>query len=712
MAKPTVDERAKRVYESCAALIGHALRSGWNEDSVVKVAEKIAAILDQALEGLETNGVPLDCKPKCTFCCHRMITAQPVELIRIWSVVSRWTPAEKLALGTRIKEYANANEGDRLENFRRSRVPCPFLEDDLCSIHEQRPAMCRTACSQSVQLCQTLHEDNEALRAYSPNDESHILRAALSAMFDATRPFGPPVYLQLFSAIGRLLEGPDVIGNLLNTPSILDETAQASWDIRFAPAPNRATVNAGLKGEAAKSMELRSSGNLTELLKLVPGDSTSEVLARIDCPAIYESADQIPEWRGYWEKAIEQALDHEPWNAFDAYHDLVYLKPIKAGYAPYEMRSPMEKLGKLICEKTAKRLAPELCERLPARKPGKVRLGVLGSMGARSGTAWSLGWIRNLDKTDIESYVLNVGQGDDALTYAFKDAADHYLQLRGDPLEIAKYVRGLDLDYLIYCDLGEEKGTYQWACFRLARRQAASWGCPFTSGLPTIDDYLTFDLMEAPVADQHYSENLVRLPGIGLVLTRPLPNRVDWGREQLGLPEGFLVAFPQHGIKWLPTWDELLAKIAERTGNPVLMLEGSSAYRQQVLEARMERHKVPVYWIKQQQTPVFRRLLASFDVVLDSLEWSGGLTAIETFSQRTPFVTLPGPYLRQRLGVGIARKIGADALIAKDAEDYLDLSTSKERLAEGLNRIDLEALYGDLTPLRALEKHVLDLQSQ
>jgi CRISPR-associated protein Csy1 len=111
--------------------------------------------------------------------------------------------------------------------------------------------------------------------------------------------------------------------------------------------------------------------------------------------------------------------------------------------------------------------------------------------------------------------------------------------------------------------------------------------------------------------------------------------------------------------------------------------------------------------MNRQQKPLFLRLLASCDVVLDSPDWSGGLTAIDCFSQKTPFVTLPGPYFRQRLGVGIARKAGGEGLIASSAEDYLDLATNPDRIHEAMRTVDPERLYGDLAPVRALEKHVL-----
>jgi predicted O-linked N-acetylglucosamine transferase (SPINDLY family) len=53
------------------------------------------------------------------------------------------------------------------------------------------------------------------------------------------------------------------------------------------------------------------------------------------------------------------------------------------------------------------------------------------------------------------------------------------------------------------------------ASLRLAPLQAASWGHPETSGLPTIDYYLSAEAFEPPGAQQYYTERLVTLPGTG-----------------------------------------------------------------------------------------------------------------------------------------------------------------------------------------------------
>ena len=74
------------------------------------------------------------------------------------------------------------------------------------------------------------------------------------------------------------------------------------------------------------------------------------------------------------------------------------------------------------------------------------------------------------------------------------------------------------------------------AAQRLAPVQCVAWGQPETTGMPTLDYFLSSDLMEPPDGAAHYTESLVRLPNLGLCyLPDALPDvRLD--RAALGLP--------------------------------------------------------------------------------------------------------------------------------------------------------------------------------
>ena len=71
-------------------------------------------------------------------------------------------------------------------------------------------------------------------------------------------------------------------------------------------------------------------------------------------------------------------------------------------------------------------------------------------------------------------------------------------------------------------------------------------------------------------------------------------------------------------------------------------------------------------------------------------------------------VTLPGPFLRQRLATSFTIQAGARGLVAKDEADYVDLVTSPERLQRARSEIRADRIFLDEEPLRALEQHITD----
>src|SRR6185369_581127 len=62
------------------------------------------------------------------------------------------------------------------------------------------------------------------------------------------------------------------------------------------------------------------------------------------------------------------------------------------------------------------------------------------------------------------------------------------------------------------------------------------------------------------------------------------------------------------------------------------------------------------------------------DVFLDSLEWSGGVTALEAIACGLPIVTLPGPYMRGRHSYGILTQLGVTETIARDKAEYVEIA--------------------------------------
>src|SRR5260370_19845545 len=98
---------------------------------------------------------------------------------------------------------------------------------------------------------------------------------------------------------------------------------------------------------------------------------------------------------------------------------------------------------------------------------------------------------------------------------------------------------------------------------RLAAVQWASWGQPVTTGFPTIDYFISSDLMEPAGAAGHYSERLIRLPNLSIYYEPSDVPPVGIDRAQLGLRDNAVVYWCCQSLpKYLPQFDEVFARIA------------------------------------------------------------------------------------------------------------------------------------------------------
>jgi predicted O-linked N-acetylglucosamine transferase (SPINDLY family) len=91
---------------------------------------------------------------------------------------------------------------------------------------------------------------------------------------------------------------------------------------------------------------------------------------------------------------------------------------------------------------------------------------------------------------------------------------------------------------LIYPEIGMDPMTARLATLRLAPVQCMAWGHPTTSGFPTIDYYLSSDLMEPANAPEHYTETLVRLPNLASYHSPSVESALELTREAVGARKG------------------------------------------------------------------------------------------------------------------------------------------------------------------------------
>jgi predicted O-linked N-acetylglucosamine transferase (SPINDLY family) len=246
-----------------------------------------------------------------------------------------------------------------------------------------------------------------------------------------------------------------------------------------------------------------------------------------------------------------------------------------------------------------------------------------------------------------------------------------------------------------------------------------SFGHPETSGIPNMDWFVSGDLYEPEGGEHHYSERLHLLHDVGTLAYYYRPElSVEPSRARFDLPaqgSANLYLCPQTLFKLHPAFDAILAGILEAdVDGMLLLLEAKRSTWSDLLRARLERTLGPalmsrVRFLPQQGTPEFLALIASVDVMLDTIHFNGMNTSLEAFAVGTPVVTWPGAFQRGRHTAGMYRRMGIEALVAGSAQAYVELAArlGRDTAFRGRMRAEILArshvLYADATVVRQFE---------
>ena len=126
------------------------------------------------------------------------------------------------------------------------------------------------------------------------------------------------------------------------------------------------------------------------------------------------------------------------------------------------------------------------------------------------------GWLERLDRDRFRLFGYHTSEKQDAATRAAQALCERFVQ---GPLPIERWRAEIAADrphVLIYPEVGMDRASAALAAERLAPVQCNAWGHPDTSGFPTLDHYLSSDLMEPTDGQAHYTERLVRLPNLSI----------------------------------------------------------------------------------------------------------------------------------------------------------------------------------------------------
>jgi protein O-GlcNAc transferase len=322
---------------------------------------------------------------------------------------------------------------------------------------------------------------------------------------------------------------------------------------------------------------------------------------------------------------------------------------------------------------------------------------------------------RLLSRKEFELFLFRFPGHDDPFARTIQEGADTAVTLP-PRLDLARrMIAEQQLDILFYTDIGMEPLTYFLAFARLAPVQCVTWGHPVTTGIPTIDYFISSVDLETEESEDHYTEKLVRLPRLGVHYERPRAPEPLKDRAAFGLPaDAHLYACPQSLFKFHPDFDEILAGILQQDPKGILVLiEGQQPYWTKLLRSRFNR-VIPqveerIRFLPRLSKGDFLCLLANADLLLDPVHFGGGNSSYEGLGLGIPVVTLPSSFLRGRLTYAMYKQMGLGDLIAADSSHYIHLANQiacepqfREYQCRQIREVAGSCLFEDVSALHDL----------
>lgn len=474
---------------------------------------------------------------------------------------------------------------------------------------------------------------------------------------------------------------------------------------------------------------LRRSGRTQEAIHCaeiaansLPEDYTFKLLKYLTVPTIYDNKEEISFYRQRYTQGLQTLIQETSLETeIDKKNALAGISRLTNFYLSYQAQNDVDlqrQYGKLVHEIMTANY-PQWVKPLSianrTKNNGKIRIGYVSSyLYCYSGTLWLTGWLRQHNHDNFEIYCYYTGSETDAITQEFQKYSDVFYHIPHNLEAACQQIINDELHILVYPEIGMNAPTMQMAGLRLAPVQCTAWGHPVTTGLPTIDYFLSSELMEAENAQEHYSEKLIRLPNIGVSYPKPYIPPVSKTRSDYQLPEEAVIYLCcQAPFKYLPQYDFILAEIAQQVPKAkFLFLRGG------LLKKRLKRAFDAVN-LDYQEYCLFINIPERFDyltinllsdVYLDTFTWSGGNTSLEAIACNLPIVTCTGEFMRGRHTDSFLKMLGVTDTIAANEAEYIEIAVKLGTQINWRNQIsqrmseNCDRLYDDKACVVGLEE--------
>jgi protein O-GlcNAc transferase len=406
-----------------------------------------------------------------------------------------------------------------------------------------------------------------------------------------------------------------------------------------------------------------------------PSDTAARLRRTLMLPPMLESHEAIPMVRERFSAELDDLLAG-PVGRLPSPETSIGMTAFYLSYHGLNDAPLLARLGQLV-----RRCYPDArtdAVRRPAR--ARRRVGFVSTyFQSHSIARTTVGWIRDLPRDRYEVHVVSIAPGaGDPRAEEIRRAADHYTEVPATIEAARDALVAAGLDVLIFADIGMHPLTYYLAYWRMAPLQLVAWGHPSTTGIDSIDGFISAHSLEPAGSESQYTERLVKVGGYFMPSYGRPPRTPAGDRSLLGLPAGVpLYGCPQTLFKLHPDFDRALVSLLSKDERSRVVLIDANAHWARRLRERFARAGGDVrrlIFLPHQTSQGFHELLACCDVLLDPFHFGGNNSSMEGFAFGVPIVTLPAGFLRGRFTVGHYDEMDYHDCVVDTPERYVELA--------------------------------------
>lgn len=500
-------------------------------------------------------------------------------------------------------------------------------------------------------------------------------------------------------------------GKLVEAQSQLSDLIE-----RFGENPEVWFEQAGI--HAMLSEHDRSHELLAQILVHDPKNLLARLRKTLLVPPIPRDVAEIQDCRDRVESGLDQLLSESP-PALEFPLDDFANAHFYLSYHGLNNRTINSKISSLFRRvvPTSNFTNPRIADLRRLQHPGsRIRVAFLSKNFTNHTIGrLNLGLVQALDRSRFEVSTFVFSGSEDSFQAKFRESSDHFHVLPRDFDMASQRLAADQPDVLYFADIGMDPTTYHLAHTRLAPIQCTTWGHPITTGISTIDYFLSAEDMDSEASQAHYTEKLVVLRHLLLYYDRPALLSEEIDKSLLGLSDRVrLYLCPQTLFKMHPEFDEILAGILDRDPDALLlMIKLGHPTWQRLLQARWERTMPQtsrrILWLERMSAMKFQHLFRLGDVALDPYHFGSGNTCLEALGMGMPLVTLPDEYMRTRMALACYRRMGISEMVTDSPEQYVDRAVSiaqdpdyRRCLSRDISERS-EVLFNNLRAVRELE---------